>query len=167
MVGRKIGLTSPAVQRQLGVDQPDFGVFFGVFFADMDVSGHAALPARRLLQPKIEAEIRVRARDRPAKGHAVAALEIVDSVITGWDISITDTITDNASSGLVSESTGAASLGDPIDALAWLARAARELGDSLRRSRSSSPVRAAPCSPRPRAAASAPTSARAPGNAVG
>ena len=91
----------------------------------------------------------------------------MDSGITGWDISITDTITDNASSGLVSEGTGAASLGDPIDALAWLARAARELGDSLRRSRSSSPVRAAPYSPRRRAAASAPTSARAPGNAVG
>jgi len=106
--GRKIGLTSPAVQRQLGVDQPDFGVLF----ADMDVSGRTEVPSGRLLQPKIEAEIAFvlaedladgefdDARVRGAVDHALAALEIVDSRIANWDITITDTVADNASSGL-------------------------------------------------------------------
>src|SRR5690606_1842960 len=106
VVGRKIGLTSAAVQRQLGVDQPDFGVLF----ADMDVSGRDEIPVDRLLQPKIEAEIAFvlaedldgeldDARVRVAVEYAAPALEIVDSRIAGWDISITDTIADNASSG--------------------------------------------------------------------
>lgn len=168
VVGRKVGLTSPAVQRQLGVDQPDFGVLF----ADMDVSGAARVPAGRLLQPKVEAEVafvlaedldgghRSAAEVRSAVAYAVAALEIVDSRIEGWDITIADTVADNASSGLfvlaehqltltefeprdvtmrlfaddelVSEGTGAACLGDPLKALAWLARAAAEFGEPLR-----------------------------------
>ncbi len=168
VVGRKIGLTSPAVQRQLGVDQPDFGVLF----ADMDVSGEAEVPSGRLLQPKAEAEIAFvlkedladgdldAARVRSAVDHAVAALEIVDSRIADWDIRLTDTVADNASSGLfvladqrvgldafepretvmrlyaddvpVSEGHGAACLGDPLNALAWLARTALEFGDPLR-----------------------------------
>jgi 2-keto-4-pentenoate hydratase len=168
VTGRKIGLTSPAVQRQLGVDRPDFGVLF----ADMDVSAMDTVPSGRLLQPKAEAEIAfVLGADldaehldvaavRAAVDHAVAALEIVDSRIAGWDITITDTVADNASSGLyvlgdrrvrldafdpvdvsmrlyadgrlASEGTGAACLGDPLRALLWLARTARDHGDPLR-----------------------------------
>ncbi|MDX1876127.1 fumarylacetoacetate hydrolase family protein [Mycolicibacterium sp. 120266] len=167
VVGRKIGLTSPAVQQQLGVDQPDFGVLF----ADMDVSGVDAVPSARLLQPKVEAEIAfVLAHDlvggdftadsvRGAVDYAVAALEIVDSRISDWDLTIADTVADNASSGLfvlgsrrmhisdfvakdvtmqmyaddqlVSEGTGSACLGDPLNALAWLARTAEEYGEPL------------------------------------
>jgi 2-keto-4-pentenoate hydratase len=108
ITGRKIGLTSAAVQRQLGVDRPDFGVLF----ADMDVSALDEVPSARLLQPKAEAEIAfvlgtdLDAGDldlpavRAAVDHAVAALEIVDSRIAAWDITITDTVADNASSGL-------------------------------------------------------------------
>lgn len=103
VVGRKIGLTSPAVQRQLGVDRPDFGVPF----ADMDVSDEAEVTSARFMQPKIEAEIAfILGRDlteapstedaRRSVDHAVAALEIVDSRIAEWNISITDTIADNA-----------------------------------------------------------------------
>jgi 2-keto-4-pentenoate hydratase len=164
VVGHKIGITSPAVQQQLGVDQPDFGVLFD----DMDVSGLPSVPVDRLLQPRIEAEVAfVLGADLDSPGDvrdAVAfmapALEIVDSRIAGWDITIADTIADNASSGLyvlgparvrlddvrpvdvqmelrvdgsiVSKGSGAACLGDPLEALAWLAAAARDLGDPLR-----------------------------------
>ncbi|AHH19922.1 2-keto-4-pentenoate hydratase [Nocardia nova SH22a] len=108
IVGRKIGLTSPAVQRQLGVDQPDFGVLFD----DMQFRPETPIPAGRLLQPKAEAEVAfVLARDlcdgplddeqvRAAVDYAVAALEIVDSRIADWDITFGDTVADNGSSGL-------------------------------------------------------------------
>jgi 2-keto-4-pentenoate hydratase len=108
VIGRKIGLTAPSVQQQLGVDQPDFGVLF----ADMDASGETPVPYRKLLQPKVEAEVAfVLAEDidrdvssedqiRGSIRYAVAALEIVDSRIANWDLSIADTVADNASSGL-------------------------------------------------------------------
>jgi 2-keto-4-pentenoate hydratase len=167
VVGRKIGLTSPAVQQQLGVDRPDFGVLF----ADMEVANGGVVPEGVLLQPKVEAEVAfVLGRDldgaiddatvREAVEFVVPALEIVDSRIADWDISFGDTVADNASSGLfvlgderlplakvepadvqmtlrldgeqVSQGSGRACLGDPLNALAWLARTARELGDPLR-----------------------------------
>ncbi|MCW2852492.1 MAG: mhpD 1 [Nocardioides sp.] len=168
VVGRKIGLTSTAVQAQLGVDQPDFGTLFD----DMAYADGATLPLGRLLQPKVEAEIAFVLgadlvegpvdvdRVRDAVEHATAALEIVDSRIADWDITFGDTVADNGSSGLfvlgaervaldvfvpvlaemsmsldgevVSTGTGADCLGDPLQALAWLAAKAREIGDPLR-----------------------------------
>lgn len=107
-VGRKIGLTSPAVQRQLGVDRPDFGVLF----ADMRRDQQTPIDMSELLQPRIEAEIAFALRAdladgplddaqvRAAVGTVRAALEIVDSRIDGWDISFADTVADNGSSGL-------------------------------------------------------------------
>ena len=168
VVGRKIGLTSAAVQEQLGVDQPDFGVLFD----DMAYASGDIVPMARLLQPRAEAEVAfVLAADladgpldlaqvRAAVDYAVAAIEICDSRIANWDIRFADTVADNASSGLyvlgdrhvsmdrfdpvaaamsmringieVSTGTGADCLGDPLAAVAWLARAAREFGEPLR-----------------------------------
>jgi 2-keto-4-pentenoate hydratase len=169
VVGRKIGLTNPKVQAQLGVDQPDFGILLD----DMACPQDTAVDHTRLLQPRIEAEIAfVLNRDLDQAGdigvdavgaavdYAVAALEIVDSRIAGWDISIVDTIADNASSGLfvlgdtrtplhrfdpvtvtmtmtrtgnvVSAGSGAECLGDPLAAVAWLAATARDYGMPLR-----------------------------------
>ncbi|MBO4256967.1 2-keto-4-pentenoate hydratase [Streptomyces griseorubiginosus] len=167
-VGRKIGLTSVAVQRQLRVSQPDFGALF----ADMAVPDGGEVPAGRLLQPKVEAEVAlVLGRDLPdrectvvdvlrAVDFALPALEIVDSRIAGWDISLVDTVADNASCGLyvlgatpvpltavdlrtvtmtmtrdgetVSEGTGADCLGSPLNAAVWLAAALADRGDPLR-----------------------------------
>ncbi|BBJ39364.1 2-keto-4-pentenoate hydratase [Streptomyces antimycoticus] len=168
IVGRKIGLTSLAVQRQLGVDQPDFGALF----ADMAVPEGGEVAAGRLLQPKVEAEVAlVLGSDLPhaqctvvdllrATDFALPALEIVDSRVRDWDISIVDTVADNASCGMyvlgafpvpltgvnlrsvqmsmtrngemVSEGTGADCLGGPLNAAVWLASALAERGDPLR-----------------------------------
>lgn len=108
LVGRKIGLTSKAVQTQLGVDQPDFGMLF----ADMAIGDGEAVAAGRLVQPKVEAEVAlVIGRDLTHERHtyadlirateyAVPAIEIVDSRIENWNIKFVDTVADNASSGL-------------------------------------------------------------------
>jgi 2-keto-4-pentenoate hydratase len=106
-VGRKIGLTSQAVQLQLGVDQPDYGVLFGDVVFDA-----GQVPLDGLMQPKAEAEIAfVLGQDLAGPGitteqarRAVAgvlpAIEVADSRIAGWDITFVDTVADNASAGL-------------------------------------------------------------------
>lgn len=171
VVGRKIGATSQAVQDQLGVDQPDFGYLLH----DMDVSDDDPISMRTLVQPRVEAEVAfVLSRDiapateqeitldyvRDAVDVALPALEIVDSRIDQWDIEFSDTVADNASSGLYvvgregrtlaeveprevtmsllingeerSSGNGAACLGDPLEALRWLAVQAYRYDDPLR-----------------------------------
>jgi 2-keto-4-pentenoate hydratase len=107
LVGRKIGLTSKAVQQQLGVDEPDFGMLWG----DSGYADGDALPMSSFMQPKIEAEIAF-VLDRDLAGeqlglqdvmgaiaYALPAFEIVDSAVAAWNIRLVDTIADNASAG--------------------------------------------------------------------
>lgn len=168
IVGKKVGLTSKVVQQQLGVDQPDFGVLFD----DMEFLDASEVPASRLIQPKIEAEVAfVVGRDLTSPtptyaeflrslAYALPALEIVDSAIENWKISLVDTVADNASSALyvlgdqpvqisglslaelgmtlsrqgqvVSTGSGAACLGHPLRAAFWLAQAMGQRGQGLK-----------------------------------
>jgi 2-keto-4-pentenoate hydratase len=168
IVGRKIGLTSRVVQDQFGVATPDFGAIFD----DLVHSDGAEMPVGAFVSPRVEGEIAFVLNadlDSPttnvvdvlrATEFVLPAIEIVDSRIAGWDIRITDTIADNASSGgvvlgttpfpitgtdltevgmvlehraqPVSTGAGSACLGSPVNAVAWLARAVAAQGDRLR-----------------------------------
>ncbi len=159
VIGKKIGVTSKAVQDMLNVFQPDFG-----FLTDrMQVKNRATvnIHGANLLQPRAEAEIAFILKDELigpgvseeevlAATEAIApCFEIVDSRIENWDISIIDTIADNASCGIfvlgndlvdpesfdlpnlevsvfkngkfLSKGKGAAVQGSPLTAVAWLA----------------------------------------------
>lgn len=168
IVGRKAGLTAKAIQQQLGVDQPDFGVLF----EDMRVADGGRLDPAQALQPKVEAEIAfVLGSDLPDPATTVeqvaaavasvhAALEIVDSRIADWKITFADTVADNGSSAffvlsdkglslagldlegaamemtvnnaVASTGIGAAALGNPLNAAAWLAQTLAKAGDPLK-----------------------------------
>lgn len=105
VVGSKIGLTSKAVQTQLGVDQPDFGMLWN----ETEILNGDSISIKQLMQPKAEAEIAfVLGQDLDsdtltsvdilsAIDYALPSIEIVGSRIANWDIKITDTIADNAS----------------------------------------------------------------------
>jgi 2-oxopent-4-enoate/cis-2-oxohex-4-enoate hydratase len=108
IVGKKIGVTSKAVQALVGVDRPDFGQLT----SRMAYEEGEDLPLGGLIQPKAEAEVAFRLK-RDLKGPGITAIdvisatdyvspcfEIVDSRITDWKIKIQDTIADNASCGL-------------------------------------------------------------------
>jgi 2-keto-4-pentenoate hydratase len=104
--GKKIGLTSAGIQRQMGVNEPDYGHLY----AAME-RRDGRINASALIQPKIEAELAFVLKEDLAGGavaredviratdYVVAALEIVDSRIADWRIKLEDTIADNASSG--------------------------------------------------------------------
>lgn len=158
IVGRKAGLTAKATQAQFGVDQPDYGTLF----EDMRIADGGNLDPTCCIKPRAEGEIAfVLGADLPSGvtsvediGKAIlsvhAAIEIVDSRILDWNITLADTIADNGSSGYFvlghqahdladldlftagmvtvingevrSLGAGAAALGHPLNAAAWLAR---------------------------------------------
>jgi len=167
VIGHKVGLTSAAMQRLLGVDEPDFGQLLDdMLYLDGDT-----VEAERFCQPRIEPEICFRLA-HPLRGpgldiaavldatDAVApALEIVDSRVRDWQITLPDTIADNASSAAlvigtwtpllslpdldlvradlvvdgetVATGTGAAVLGHPAAAVAWLGNTLARFGVTL------------------------------------
>jgi 2-keto-4-pentenoate hydratase len=108
LTGRKIGLTSKTIQKQLGVDRPDFGVLLDT----MAIPDGEEVPFGMVLQPRVEGEIAfVMERDlkleRPsttdvmrAIAYASPSIEICGSRIEKWQINIQDTIADNASAAL-------------------------------------------------------------------
>ena len=166
VTGYKLGLTSAPMQALMGVDSPDFAP---VLASHLRQDG-ATVTAGSFIAPKVEAEIALVLRDglagpdcteqdvAAAVSGAVAALEIVDSRITDWQIALADTVADLASSGavvlgqgvrpdgfdlrltgmvltgngsLIATGAGAAALGGPLTAVAWLVRTLHLLGGLL------------------------------------
>jgi 2-keto-4-pentenoate hydratase len=167
IVGHKVGLTSLAMQQMLGVSEPDYGVISDdMLYADGD-----AAPAARFLQPRVEIEIAFRLRaglagpgitlgQVMAATEAVApAIEIIDSRIADWKITLADTVADNASSAAivlgawvpldqapdlaavaatlsingteVAAGRGSDVLGHPAEAVAWLGNKLGSFGTEL------------------------------------
>ncbi|WP_431232945.1 2-keto-4-pentenoate hydratase [Mycolicibacterium psychrotolerans] len=167
VVGHKIGLTSEPMQTLLGVDEPDFGFILD----DMVLANDSTAQCARFCAPRVEPEVafllraplrgpNVTVDDVRAATSAVAvALEIVDSRIRDWKLTLRDTVADNASSGAVvigdwvpysehldlaasraslrlnghevDTGLGSAVLGDPAAAVAWLANSLSEFGTEL------------------------------------
>lgn len=167
LVGHKIGLTSEAVRKQIGVDEPDYGAIF----EDMVLPDGAIVKRSSVIQPRVEGEIafvlgkdlegEVTADDViAATDYVSASIEICDSRIESWDIRLEDTLADNASSCLVvmgkrkikpslealaratmifkhdgtvvGSGSGSACLGNPANAVAWLAQTLSKHGTPLR-----------------------------------
>lgn len=165
--GHKVGLTSRAMQEMFGVDQPDYGCLLDTMF----VAPGERVAASDFLQVRVEPEVAfVLGRDLCGPGVTVAdamraidaviaALELIDSRIRDWQLTLVDTIADNASSGavvlgsrpvlasqvdvrligcnfyrngtLMATGAGGAVLGSPITALVWLANTLGALGVTL------------------------------------
>ncbi|MBL0175326.1 MAG: 2-keto-4-pentenoate hydratase [Ignavibacteria bacterium] len=168
VIGKKIGLTSKAIRDALKVDEPDFGCLLDT----MAVLDGGTIALSTLIQPRVEGEICFvldRDLDAPfvteadvlrSTAFVVPALEIIDSRIRDWKITLADTIADNASSGmfvlggkkttldnldlrllgmavdhngqLAVTGAGAACFGNPVTSVAWLANKLRSLGIVLR-----------------------------------
>ena len=167
IVGHKIGLTSTAVQEQLGVSEPDYGVLLDT----MEILDGSVVDRESYVAPRVELELAFRLRERligpgvtaddVRRATAVVhpAIELVDSRIVDWRIRLADTVADNASSGafvisqlsftldeldvagvhvtlykngeVLEHGCSDAVLGDPCEAVAWLANALGALGEPL------------------------------------
>jgi 2-keto-4-pentenoate hydratase len=168
IVGWKVGLTSRAMQQQLGVDQPDYApILSGWLLRDGD-----SVPRSDLIAPRVEAEIGF-VLDRELSGPGVTredviaatrgvcpTIEVIDSRILDWKLTLPDTVADMASSArvvwgepltplseeldlvaigvlmerngeAVGQGTGAAVLGDPVTAVAWAANTLGALGVTM------------------------------------
>ncbi len=167
IVGRKVGLTSLAMQKMFGVNEPDFGHLFD----DMILASDTECIVSSLLLPRVEPEIAfVLSRELRGPGvkrddviaateYVTPALEIIDTRIRDWKITLADTIADNASSARVvlgqqkssptahdlasiamtlekngagvDQGVGAAVMGHPAEPVAWLANKLAEFGQVL------------------------------------
>ncbi|MEK5389955.1 2-keto-4-pentenoate hydratase [Margalitia sp. FSL K6-0131] len=168
IIGKKVGLTSKAMQNMLGVNEPDYGHLFD----DMKVENGATVNIDSMISPKIEAEIGfILGEDLAgpnltfldvlmATKFVVPTIEIIDSRIEDWKIKLVDTVADNGSSSkvvggdtyatldqidlrtngmllyknqeLIATGAGAAALGHPANAVAWLGNKLSEFDISLK-----------------------------------
>lgn len=165
ITGKKIGLTSLAMQESLGVDTPDFGILYD----SMEIKNNL-VNKKDILQPRVEGELAFILKEDlkggasiedvyKATDYIVPALEIVGSRIKDWKLTIVDTVADNASCGMyllsdikidpkevdlkeikmtlskngevINSGTGSAVLGEPANAVLWLAKSLGNYGVTL------------------------------------
>src|SRR5690625_3562517 len=169
VIGKKVGLTSKAMQEMLQVDEPDYGHLF----EDMTVKNGDIVDIKSMVAPRIEAEIGFILKDDlvgpnitfldviMATDYVVPTLEIIDSRIEDWKIKLIDTVADNGSSAkvvigdqkknleevdlrlngmilsknddIIATGAGAAALGHPAEAIAWLANKLSEFDITLKK----------------------------------
>jgi len=169
VIGKKVGLTSKAMQEMLQVDEPDYGHLFD----DMTVRNGDIVDTKTMIAPRIEAEIGFMLKDDlvgpditfldviMATDYVVPTLEIIDSRIANWKIKLIDTVADNGSSAkvvigdekksledinlrtngmilkkneeIVATGSGAAALGHPAEAVAWLANKLADFDITLKK----------------------------------
>ncbi|GGE60825.1 2-keto-4-pentenoate hydratase [Priestia taiwanensis] len=168
VIGKKVGLTSKAMQIMLGVDEPDYGHLFD----DMLIENNESVSMGNLISPKVEAEIGFMLKEDlvgpnvtyidvlMATDYVVPTIEVIDSRIRDWKIRLIDTVADNGSSAkvvvgdksraideldlrntsmtlyknshIVETGAGAAALGHPAHAVAWLANKLHTFNRSLK-----------------------------------
>lgn len=165
--GHKVGLSSKAMQQMMSVEEPDYGHLL----SDMEVHEHDPVPVGRFCCPRVEVEVAfVLGEALPGAGcteedvlrateYVAPSIELIDSRIADWNITIADTIADNASSAgfvlgpqrvdprdvdlksieavlvrngeKVAEGRSDAVLGNPVTAVAWLADKVAGFGVTL------------------------------------
>jgi 2-keto-4-pentenoate hydratase len=167
VVGHKVGLTATAIQEQLGVDQPDYGALLDT----MEITDGGSIDIAALIAPRVELELAFHLRTRlagpgvtvqdvrDATADVQPSIELVDSRVADWRITLVDTVADAASSArfvlggrrvalhqvdvadldlelerngeIVERGNSSAVLGNPCESVAWLANALSELGVAL------------------------------------
>lgn len=167
IVGKKIGLTSKAMQEMLGVDKPDYGHIFDDMVYDSKIN------SKEFIWPRVEFEIGFKLKKdidsndisfetvTDAIDYALPVAEVIDSRIKDWKIKFEDTVSDNGSSaGMIigdgqkplseidlpdvkmevfkndeklDEGYGSAVLGNPLEAVVWLAKSLSEYDITLKK----------------------------------
>jgi 2-oxo-hept-3-ene-1,7-dioate hydratase len=107
LAGRKIGLTSRAMQMATGITEPDYGIIFD----DMVLDSGCTIEWDKYTHPRVEMELAFKLNkdvEGPnanifdvlnATEYVIPALEILDSRIEMEGRTIVDTISDNAAMG--------------------------------------------------------------------
>ncbi|RPA02546.1 2-keto-4-pentenoate hydratase [Gordonia sp. OPL2] len=169
VAGHKVGLASEAMQKMMNVDEPDYGHLLD----EMQYFEGTPIDRSSLCFPRVEVEVGfILGKDLPGAGctnddvidaveWVVPSIELIDSRITDWKITLCDTIADNASScgwilgeqrvpiseidtgdidavlhrngEIVAKGNSSAVLGHPLNAVSWLARKVEGFGVRLRK----------------------------------
>lgn len=168
VAGHKVGLASKAMQEMMKVNEPDYGHLLD----EMQYFPNQPIDATQFCAPRVEVEVGfILGKDLPGSGctlddviaaidWVVPAIELIDSRIKDWSITLCDTIADNASSlgwilgaerrrldtidvanidavlrrnsEVVASGNSAEVLGNPLTAVSWLANRVESFGVRLK-----------------------------------